>query len=287
HGRRDQRADREMRQRSWRHRGVDHARHGKRPQDRPPDRHAARGQADLAGLDLRDRPLQQRLRRPVHPWPRRGPDADAGAETVTLEQARRAFAEELRFVGHLSDQRVVEAFATVPRERFVGPGPWRIFHFADGYWSTPDADPRHLYHNVLVALDESTGLNTGQPSLWAYHFDRLGVREGDRVLQVGTGSGYFTAILAEIVGPSAKVLGLEVEPRLVMAAKGNLAAWPHASVRLVDGIVPVDGQWDAVIAFAGATAPPRPWLDALAPGGRALIPMTGAERWGFMLRLDR
>jgi protein-L-isoaspartate(D-aspartate) O-methyltransferase len=210
------------------------------------------------------------------------------APPPTLEQARRWYAEELRFVAHLVDQRVVDAFAAVPRERFVGAGPWRIFDIDGvGYWSTPDADPRHLYHNVLVALDESTGLNTGQPSLWAYHFDRLGVREGDRVLQVGTGSGYFTAILAEIVGPSGKVLGLEIESRLVTAAQANLAPWPHASVRLVDGIVPVEGKWDAVIAFAGATAPPAAWLNALADRGRALIPMTGPERWGFMLRLDR
>jgi protein-L-isoaspartate(D-aspartate) O-methyltransferase len=209
------------------------------------------------------------------------------ASRMTIEDARRSFAEELRFVAHLGDRRVVGAFAAVPRERFVGPGPWRILHISDGYWSTPDADPRHLYHNVLVALDESTGLNTGEPSLWAYHFDRLGIRAGDRVLQIGAGSGYFTAILAEIVGLSGKVLGLEVEPRLAAAAQGNLVDWTQASVRLVEGIVPIDGQWDVVVAFAGATAPPRTWLDALAPGGRALIPMTGAERWGFMLRLDR
>jgi len=206
---------------------------------------------------------------------------------VTLEQARRAFAEELRFVGHLSEQRVVEAFAAVPRERFVGPGPWRIFHFADGYWTTPDADPRHLYHNVLVALDESTGLNTGEPLLWAAYFDRLGIHSGDCVLQIGAGSGYFTAILAEIVGRKGKVLGLEVEPRLAAEAAGNLALWSQASVRQVEGIVPVDGKWDVIIAFAGATAPPDVWIDALADNGRALIPMTGPERWGFMLRVDR
>jgi len=205
----------------------------------------------------------------------------------SLEQARQCFAEELRVIAHLGDERVIAAFGTVPRERFVGAGPWRIFHFDDGYWSTPDADPRHLYHNVLVALDEGRGLNTGQPSLWAYYFDRLGVRTGDRVLQIGAGSGYFAAILAELVGPSGRVLGLEVEPRLAAEAEANLALWPQASVRLVEGIVPIEGKWDVAIAFAGATAPPAAWLDALDDGGRALIPMTGPDRWGFMLRLDR
>ncbi len=209
------------------------------------------------------------------------------ARAPSLAEARRWFAEELRAICHLGDERIVEAFATVPRERFVGPGPWRVLHLAEGYWTTPDADPRRLYHNVLVALDESSGLNTGEPSLWAYYFDRLGIKAGDRVLQVGTGSGYFTAILAELVGPSGRVLGLEVDASLATAAKRNLADWPQASVRLVEGVVPVTGRWDAVIAFAGASAPPAAWIDALAQGGRALIPLTGSERWGFMLRLDR
>src|SRR5260221_8643944 len=150
------------------------------------------------------------------------------ANVMTIDDARRSFAEELRFVAHLDDQRVVDAFARVPRERFAGAGPWRIFDIDGvGYWSTPDADPRHLYHNVLVALDESTGLNTGEPSLWAYHFDRLGIRAADRVLQIGAGSRYFTAILAELAGPSGEVIGLEVEPRPPAEAPCNLAPWPH------------------------------------------------------------
>ena len=117
------------------------------------------------------------------------------ARAPSLAEARRWFAEELRAMGHLEDERVVEAFATVPRERFAGPGPWRIYHLADGYWSTPDADPSRLYHNVLVALDESRGLNIGEPLLWARHFDRIGVRTGDRILQIGTGSGYYLSLI--------------------------------------------------------------------------------------------
>ncbi len=209
------------------------------------------------------------------------------ARPPSLAEARRRFAEELRVVGHVLDGRVIAAFASVPRERFVGDGPWRVLHMFDGYWTTPDADPRWLCHNVLIALDESSGLNTGEPSLWAHHFDRLGIEAGDRVLQIGTGSGYFTAILAELVGPAGHVLGLEVDARLTTEAERNLLGWPQASVRLVEGVSPVDGRWDVVVAFAGATAPPAAWVDALDDGGRALIPLTGSERWGFMLRLDR
>lgn len=205
-----------------------------------------------------------------------------------LVEVRRWFSEELRAVCHVEDERVVEAFAAVPREGFAGPGPWRIFHFADGYWTTADADPRRLYHNILVALDEGRGLNIGEPMLWARHFDRIGVREGSRVLQLGAGSGYYTAILAELVGPKGRVDAIEIDERLAALAQRNLAAWPHARVHAGDASERIEGQWDTIVAFAGATTPHGWWLDALADGGRMLLPMTGAARsGGFMLRLDR
>lgn len=205
-----------------------------------------------------------------------------------LLEVRRWFAEELRAICHVEDERVVEAFATVPREGFAGPGPWRIFHFADGYWTTADADPRRLYHNILVALDEGRGLNIGEPMLWARHFDRIGVRRGSRVLQLGAGSGYYTAILAELVGPNGQVDAIEIDRPLAALAQRNLATRPQARVHAGDASERIEGQWDTIVAFAGATTPHGWWLDALADGGRMLLPMTGAARsGGFMLRLDR
>jgi len=212
------------------------------------------------------------------------------ARQPSLVQVRRWFAEELRVIGHLLDERVIGAFATVPRERFAGPGPWRILHVADGYWTTPDADPRRLYHNVLIALDEERRLNIGEPLLWARQFDRIGVKDGDRVLQIGMGSGYYTAILAELVGPNGRVDGIEIDAPLATAAKSNLKAWPTAHVAVGDASVPLDGSWDLIVAFAGATAPHAWWLDGLADGGRLLLPLTAGNfspRGGFMLRLER
>jgi protein-L-isoaspartate(D-aspartate) O-methyltransferase len=83
-----------------------------------------------------------------------------------VAQARQWYAEELRFTAHVRSWAVVDAFATVPRERFVGPGPWRILSQWDfgAYWTTADADPRHVYHDVLIALDETRRLNTGNPA---------------------------------------------------------------------------------------------------------------------------
>ena len=208
--------------------------------------------------------------------------------TPVLDEVRRWFAEDLRAICHLCDERVVPAFAAVPRERFVGPGPWRIRHLIDGYWTTPDDDPRHIYHNVLVALDEARGLNTGEPALWARHFDRLEIADGSRVLQLGAGAGYFTAILAELAGAGGRVDGIEIDVVLAGAARRNLEAWPTAHVHAADASRHIDGQWDVIVAFAGATAPLAWWLDGLADHGRLLLPMTvNRERGGFMLRLQR
>ena len=95
----------------------------------------------------------------------------------SIEEARRCYAEELRFTAKLGSQAVVEAFATVPRERFFGPGPWRLLSptALGEYWTTEDGDPRHLYHDVLIAIDEQRRLNNGQPSLWARMYEDLAI----------------------------------------------------------------------------------------------------------------
>src|ERR1700743_1342682 len=85
---------------------------------------------------------------------------------ISLAQARRTFAESIRTMGGIKSPALVDALATVPREDFLGPGPWRILRAAEmakGYQSTPDPDPRHICDNVLVALDESRKLNNGEP----------------------------------------------------------------------------------------------------------------------------
>jgi protein-L-isoaspartate(D-aspartate) O-methyltransferase len=88
---------------------------------------------------------------------------------ISVRTARQLYAEELRFTANVTSSSVVRAFATVPREHFVGPGPWRILSpmRSGDYWTTVNANPRHVYHDVLIALDETRGINNGQPSLWA------------------------------------------------------------------------------------------------------------------------
>jgi protein-L-isoaspartate(D-aspartate) O-methyltransferase len=186
----------------------------------------------------------------------------------SIEQARQHYAEELRFTAKLGSRVVVEAFATVPRERFLGPGPWRILSpmAMPEYWTTEDADPRHLYHDVLIAIDEERRLNNGQPSLWARMYDQLELSRGGHVVHVGAGTGYYSAILGEIIGRAGRVTAIEVDPILASRAKENLAAaWPQATVVAADGFLfQPDRPVDAFVVNAGVTHFSPVWLDALA-----------------------
>jgi hypothetical protein len=79
---------------------------------------------------------------------------------ITAKLARQWYADELRLTAHLEARAAVDAFATVPRERFLGPGPWRVLspmQLRSGYWLTENDDAGHVNHDVLVALDEERG----------------------------------------------------------------------------------------------------------------------------------
>jgi protein-L-isoaspartate(D-aspartate) O-methyltransferase len=207
-----------------------------------------------------------------------------------VEQARQWYAEELRFTARVRSSAVIDAFATVPREQFLGPGPWRIKSPMDlaEYWTTDEDSPNHVYHDVLVALDESRGINNGQPSLWAYLFDHLDLAPGEQVLHLGCGTGYYTAIIAELVGSSGRVTAVEIDAVLAQKAIAALADWPQVKVIHADGAGTSFEPVDAIVASAGATHPLSSWLDALRPGGRLLFPMTtSGDGPGAMLLVTR
>ncbi len=210
----------------------------------------------------------------------------------STDEARLHYAEELRFTAKLGSRAVIDAFATVPRERFLEPGPWRVLSpmaMAE-YWTTEDADPRHLYHDVLIAIDEERRLNNGQPSLWARMYDHLELSRGAHVVHVGAGTGYYSAILAEIVGRAGRVTAIEIDPILAARACENLAsAWPQATVVAADGFTfRPDKPVDAIVVNAGVTHFSAVWLDMLAAeNARLLVPLTNAERWGFFLMITR
>jgi protein-L-isoaspartate(D-aspartate) O-methyltransferase len=198
---------------------------------------------------------------------------------MTLDDRRRFYAEEIAATSNLRSAAVIDALASVPREQFLPPGPWTVRGEADfqsPQRQTADADPRHVYHNLAIAIDPARQLFNGSPGVVAMAIDGLGVKAGDRALHVGAGTGYYSAVLAQCVGPSGHLLALEVDAALADRARDNLAASSWVDVRHGDGSGALDGPFDAILINAGMTHPLESWLDALAIGGRMILPLTVA-----------
>jgi protein-L-isoaspartate(D-aspartate) O-methyltransferase len=99
------------------------------------------------------------------------------------------------------------------------------------------------------------------------------IKPGDRVVHVGAGVGYYTAILAELVGEAGHVSGFEIDTVLATAAARNLARWSWASVDATSGINDTLPQADLIYVNAGVEDIPRAWLASLLPAGRLLLPL--------------
>ena len=195
-----------------------------------------------------------------------------------LKLSRQYYAEELRAVSDLQSEALVRAFAKVPREHFLGPGPWQVRSpDVEGYYATKDADPRRLYHNILVAIDATRQLNNGHPGLLAFLIDSLKLQEREHVVHVGCGTGYYTAIMAEVVGHQGHVTAIEVDHEIAGRARSNVSYLPHVQVLEGDGGETDPGPSDAILVNAGVTHPRSLWLDSLRPGGRLLLPLTVTE----------
>jgi protein-L-isoaspartate(D-aspartate) O-methyltransferase len=157
--------------------------------------------------------------------------------------------------------RVGEAFAAVPRAWFL-PRSQRGRAAYDG------------------PIDIGHGQTSSQPRTVENMLRLLEVRPGDRVLDVGSGSGWTTALLAHLTGPEGEVLGLELEPELVEFGRGNLArgTWPRARIEAADPDVlgdPAGAPYDRILVSAGARELPATLVDQLGPSGRMVIPVNG------------
>jgi protein-L-isoaspartate(D-aspartate) O-methyltransferase len=196
-----------------------------------------------------------------------------------LNAQRRFFAEEVQAVGNVRTSALVGALARVPRERFLPPGPWLIrgeSDFGGPARLTADADPRRILHNIVVAIDPARQLFNGQPSTLALWIDALGLRAGHHVLHVGCGLGYYSALIAECVGETGRVVAVDIDDTLAAGARTNLAIYPWAEARSATGVELGDETFDAILVNAGMTHPHDAWLHALRPGGRLVLPLTCA-----------
>lgn len=194
-----------------------------------------------------------------------------------IEDIRNFYARLLAANAGSPDPRLEAVFAEVPREAFLGPGPWTVIA-GNGKVTTPSADPAHIYQNVLVTLDDDKGINNGEPFLHAMWIGKLAPKPGEAVTHIGAGTGYYTAVLARLVSPGGTVTAFELDEKLAGLARKNLEAFGNATVVHGDAVTTPLPPSDIIYVNAGVVAPPAGWLKALRPGGRMIFPWRPAER---------
>lgn len=169
----------------------------------------------------------------------------------------------------IADPRVLAAFRSVPREDFV---PGELTEFA--YQDTP--------------LPLSSGQTISQPYIVALTVAALGLKGGERVLEIGTGSGYAAAILGRLAG---EVYTVERLPPLADSASERLARLGYDNVHVLcgDGTLgwPAHAPYDAIAVAAGGPEVPKALLEQLAPGGRLVIPVGPDEATQELMRIVR
>jgi protein-L-isoaspartate(D-aspartate) O-methyltransferase len=205
---------------------------------------------------------------------------------------RRAYAKQVLAAAEVNNSQLEDAFAQVHREDFLGPGPWVIPRWFGSYLTTPSADPVYIYIDNVVEIIAERHLNNGEPSGHARWLASASIKPGEHVVHIGTGTGYYTAIISHLAGPSGKVTGIELDTGLAARAKENLSS--YTNVRIVEGdgtTVPFDAA-DLIYVSAGVTRPADQWLDRLREGGRLILPLTTNEGFkvpsrGAVFRIER
>jgi len=172
-------------------------------------------------------------------------------ETMVERQLRRR---------GISEPHILEAFLGVPREQFV---------------SRANANAAYGDHPLPI----EAGQTISQPYIVALMIEAAGVRPGDRVLEVGSGSGYAAAVMSRI---AASVVGIERQPELAGVARGRLKRLGYDNVDIVEGDGtrgwPDGAPYDAILAAASGSHVPQPLIDQLAPGGSLVMPI-GNPGW--------
>ncbi len=190
---------------------------------------------------------------------------------MDIQAARAKLVEELR--AEITDERVLAAMLKVPRERFV---PMEEQHLA--------------YENIPlpIGLDQTIS----QPLVVAFMLEKLEPKEGDNILDVGSGSGWTSALLAEIVGKKRQVIALEIIPELKEFGENNVARYGFLEKGIVKFILgdgskgyKKEAPYDKILASASAGKIPEAWKEQLKVGGRIVAPI-GNSIWLFVKKTN-
>lgn len=190
-----------------------------------------------------------------------------------LATIRRAYARQMLAVAGIADDPALEdAFAAVPRERFLGSPPWRMVAHG-GYRELPSSDPVIAYQDINFALAAERGVNNGSPSLHARWLHHAGLKAGSRVAHIGAGTGYYTALIAHLVGPEGHVTAVEFDSDLARLAERNLSNRVNVTVVQGDGADWPHETVDCVYVNFLVQRPADAWVERLDHGGRLILPL--------------
>jgi protein-L-isoaspartate(D-aspartate) O-methyltransferase len=186
-----------------------------------------------------------------------------GAMTTDLHER---LVEGLAGKGLLDNPRLRAAFHAIPREHFL-----------------PGVERERIYHDDAVTTQTGTGgmttSSSSQPSIMALMLAQLDPQPGDRVLEIGAGTGYNAALLTHLVGPGGQVTTIDIDPAITEAARANLdragIGANQVQVRTGDGWLGVaDGApFDRIQATVGVWDLAPAWVDQLAPAGTLVVPL--------------
>ena len=186
------------------------------------------------------------------------------------EEKRKRLAERLKYELNLSE-RVFKAILKVPRHIFVPPQ-YKI----EAYIDTP--------------LPIGHGQTISAPHMVAIMCDLLDLKEGEKVLEIGTGCGYHAAVVAEIVGKKGKVVTIERIPELAKTAIDNLRALGYSNVLVVIGDgskgYETESPYDKIYVTAAAPEIPKPLINQLKLGGKMVIPIGNSIQWLYIVEKD-
>ncbi|HEY3248309.1 MAG TPA: methyltransferase domain-containing protein, partial [bacterium] len=184
-------------------------------------------------------------------------------DTQETQQLRNHLVDVLKRGRSIRSPAVEAAFRTVPRHLFV-----------------PHRTPEDAYRDDAIPTRWEHGLPTSsssQPGIMAVMLEQLALRPGLRVLEIGAGTGYNAAILHELVGPSGKVVTVDIQPDVAQEAQRHLRAAGYADVTVVaaDGGFghPPEAPYDRIIVTASLSDVSPSWVEQLVDGGLLLLPL--------------
>jgi protein-L-isoaspartate(D-aspartate) O-methyltransferase len=185
-------------------------------------------------------------------------------DSTGLGDLRERLVAEVRQVSGVRDERITAALRDVPRHLFLPHLPPPDAYLDDAIVTKRDAEGQPIS-------------SSSQPAIMAIMLDQLALAPGQRVLEIGAGTGYNAALMRHIIGPGGTVTSVDIDDDLAAQARGHLAAagYPDVIVVAADGAggYPPGAPYDRVIATVGVSDLAPAWLEQAGPGARIVVPL--------------